>query len=92
MRYKVIWTETFEKQLKKILLYLIDNFSYQAAEEYRRFLEEQLLSLAAFPYLGKQIDLLGLMQCLYLVSKKNIIIYRVDEAERSASIILNICK
>lgn len=87
MKYKLIWTEIFVDQLRKILLYLIDNFSYQAAAKYRKFLDEQITTLQVLPYRGKEIELVGLKKCLYLISKKNIIFYRVDEEKKEVHLL-----
>ena len=87
MKYKIIWSETFENQLKNILLYIIDNFSYHSANKYRKFLEDQLMTLELLPHRGKEIKLTETKKHLYLVSKQNIIIYRVDEENKAVHLL-----
>ena len=82
MLYKIEKTDAFSLQLKNILFYLSFNFSLKIAHEYRIYIEEQLKNLAEFPYLGKRKTLLDDNQCLYLISKKNIILYSVDEERK----------
>ena len=87
MKYQVIKTPIFQKQLEKIILYLIENFSYKTAMKYRHFLETQLHNLEILPRRGKPINLVGLLDCLYLVSKKNIIFYQINEEHKEVHLL-----
>lgn len=87
MIYKIIWTETFGIQLHNILSYLTKEFSYQSASKYRRYLEDQLMLLEVLPHRGKEIKLLKSFTYKYLVSKKNIIIYKIDEDKKEVHLL-----
>ena len=87
MIYQIIWTETFGIRLDNILKYLTKEFSYQSAKKYRSYLEDQLKLLEVLPHRGKEIKLLQKFTYKYLISKKNIIIYKIDEDKKEVHLL-----
>ncbi|WP_370690550.1 type II toxin-antitoxin system RelE/ParE family toxin [Algoriphagus sp.] len=67
-----------EEDLTEIYTYGILQFGYPQAEKYTTGLEETLLNLAQFPYLGKESNFLyrGLREFIY---KSHLIFYLIEE-------------
>ena len=49
MKYKVVRTETADAQIRKIILYVVENFGKEAALEKLEELEQNLLDLGLYP-------------------------------------------
>ena len=87
MKYKIVKTSTYESQLINLISYLVLNFSSIVASEYLDYLDNQIHNLELFPYLGKEIQLIEGYQCRSLISKKNIILYYVDEENKAVKLL-----
>ena len=85
--YSIIKSKEFDDKFDRILEYLITNFSQKVANDYWRYLYNQLKNLEVFPYIGTQINLVGLKPFMSLISKKNIIIYQVDEEKKEVHLL-----
>lgn len=83
MKYKIVKTSTYESQLINLISYLVTNFSSIVANDYLDYLDSQIRNLELFPYIGKETQLLKGYQCRSLVSKKNIVLYYVDEEKKA---------
>ena len=87
MKYELIKTSTYESQLINLISYLITNFSPNVANEYLNYLDNQIQNLQVFPYLGKEITLMEGYKCRSMISKKNIILYYVDEENKAVHLL-----
>ena len=87
MNYRIVKTSTYESQLKNLISYLVTNFSAIVADEYLNYLDKQIHNLAIFPYLGKETQLLEGYQCRSIISKKNIVLYYVDEENKAVHLL-----
>ena len=80
MSYKVIQSNTFKVELKGILNYLTRTYSHKVSEEYYHFLIGQLASLREFPYLWPAGENIRFKEYRIMVSKKNLVFYKIDES------------
>ena len=87
MKYKISKTDTYETELINIISYLVTNFSSVVAKEYLNYLDDQIRNLETFPYIGKEILLIEGYQCRSLISKKNIVLYYVDEENKTVHLL-----
>ena len=80
--YKVITTKLFEGTLDKITSYLIQTYSSKIAENYLEELRQQIQNLALFPYMWPENQMPEFSNHRILISRKNIVFYRVDEEKK----------
>ena len=82
MKYKVIRTETADVQIRKIILYIAENFG-NALEKLKK-LEQSILDLGDNPFQGVEPRYLVLKRQGYkvLILEKNIVFYKVDEQKK----------
>ena len=85
MNYKVIRTETADAQIRKIILYVAENFGREVALEE---LEQNLLDLGMYPQKGVDPRYLVLKRQGYkvLVLEKNLVFYKIDEGNKEVVI------
>ena len=84
MKYKVIRTETADVQIRKIILYIAENFGNAVALEKLKKLEQSILDLGDNPFKGVVPRYLVLKRQGYkvLIFEKNIVFYKVDEQKK----------
>lgn len=84
MKYKVIRTETADVQIRKIILYIAENFGNAVALEKLKKLEQSILDLWDNPFKGVEPRYLVLKRQEYkvLILEKNIVFYKVDEQKK----------
>ena len=82
MKYRVVQTAIFQNQLKKLLLNLSQEYSKKVALEYDLFLRQQIKMLEEFPYLWPLDGVEEFENYHLLISKKNIVFYRIDEEKK----------
>lgn len=84
MKYKVIRTETADVQIRKIILYIAENFGNAVALEKLKKLEQSILDLGDNPFQGVEPRYLVLKRQEYkvLILEKNIVFYKVDEQKK----------
>lgn len=88
MNYKVIRTETADAQIRKIILYVAENFGREVALEKLEELEQNLLDLGMYPQKGVYPRYLVLKRQGYkvLVLEKNLVFYKIDEGNKEVII------
>lgn len=88
MKYKVIRTETADAQIRKIILYVAENFGKEVALEKLEELEQNLLDLSMNPQKGVVPRYLVLKRQGYrvLVLEKNLVFYKVNEEKKEVII------
>ena len=83
MKYKVIRTETADVQIRKIILYIAENFGNAVALEKLKKLEQSILDLGDNPFKGVEPRYLVLKRQGYKVLIfENIVFYKVDEQKK----------
>ena len=81
MKYKVIRTETADVQIRKIILYIAENFGNAVALEKLKKLEQSILDLGDNPFKGVEPRYL-VLKYKVLILEKNIVFYKVDEQKK----------
>ena len=88
MKYKVIRTDTADTLIRKIVLYVAQNFGSEVAIEKLNELEKSINSLESNPYLGEEPRYPVLRRQGYkvLILEKDIVFYKVDEDKKIVTI------
>ena len=88
MKYKVVRTETADAQIRKIILYVAENFGKEVALEKLEELEQNLLDLGLYPQKGVEPRYLVLKRQGYkvLILKKNLVFYKINEEKKEVTI------
>lgn len=81
MKYEVIRTDTADAGIRKIILYIAQNFGNTVALEKLDEIEKQILALGENPYIGTDPRYLILKRQGYkiLVLEKDLVFYKIDE-------------
>ena len=84
MKYKVVRTETADAQIRKIILYVAENFGKEVALEKLEELEQNLLDLGLYPQKGVEPRYLVLKRQGYkvLILEKNLVFYKINEEKK----------
>lgn len=84
MKYEVVRTETADAQIRKIVLYIAENFGNKVALEKLEELEQNILDLAVHPLKGGETHYLVLKRQGYLVLilEKNLVFYKINEENK----------
>ena len=88
MKYKVVRTETADAQIRKIILYVVENFGKEAALEKLEELEQNLLDLGLYPQKCVEPRYLVLKRQGYkvLILKKNLVLYKINEEKKEVTV------
>ena len=88
MKYKVFRTETADAQIRKLILYVAENFGKEVALEKLEALEQNLLDLGLYPQKGVVPRYLVLKRQGYkvLILEKNLVFYKVNEEKREITV------
>lgn len=84
MRYKVIRTDTADAGIRKIILYVAQNFGNNVALEKLNEIEKRILELGDDPYIGTDPRYLVLKRQGYkvLILEKDLVFYKIDEEKK----------
>ena len=84
MKYEVIRTDTADSLIRKIVLYVAENFGTDVALEKLDNLEEAIISLGENPYIGiePKYNILKRQGYLVLILEKDLVFYKVDDDKR----------
>lgn len=84
MNYKVIRTDTADSGIRKIILYVAQNFGNTVALEKLDEMEKRILELGDNPYTGTDPRYLVLKRQGYkvLVLEKDLVFYKIDEENK----------
>ena len=88
MKYKVIRTETADAQIRKIILYIAEQFRNHVALEKLQQLEESIMNLSTNPRRGVDPHYLVLKRQGYkvLIFEKNLVFYKINEEKKEVVI------
>ena len=84
MKYEVIRTDPADSLIRKIVLYVAENFGTDVALEKLDNLEEAIISLGENPYIGTEpkYNILKRQGYLVLILEKDLVFYKVDDDKR----------
>lgn len=84
MKYKVLRTDTADAGIRKMILYVAQNFGNTAALEKLDEIEKRILALGDDPYIGTEPRYLVLKRQGYkvLVLEKDLVFYKIDEENK----------
>lgn len=89
MSYRILRTDKAEEQLREIIFYIAgDSGSVETALNYLDKLENAILKLEEFPYIGSEPRYLTLRRQGYrvLIVERHLAFYKVDEEQRTVVI------
>lgn len=84
MKYEVIRTDTADAGIRKIILYVAQNFGNAVALEKLDEIEKRILELGDDPYMGTDPRYLVLKRQGYkvLILEKDFVFYKIDEEHK----------
>ena len=85
MKYNVIRTDTANAGIRKIILYVAQNFGNTVALEKLDEIEKRILELGDDPYIGTDPRYLVLKRQGYkvLILEKDLVFYKIDEEKKT---------
>ena len=85
MEYEVIRTYTADAGIRKIILYIAQNFGNEVALEQLDYIEKKILELGNDPYIGTDPRYLVLKRQGYkvLILKKDLVFYKINEEKKT---------
>ena len=88
MKYEVTRTDTADAGIRKIILYVAQNFGMDVALEKLNEIESRILSLGDDPYIGTDPRYLVLKRQGYkvLILEKDLVFYKIDESKKKVII------
>lgn len=88
MKYKIVRTDTADEGIRKIILYIAQNFGNGVALEKLDEIEHSILNLGDDPYIGTDPGYLVLKRQGYkvLILKKDLVFYKIDEIKKEVII------
>jgi len=88
LRYKVERTDTADSLIRKIVLFIAENFGKDVALEKLDYLEESIMNLADNPYIGiePRYNVLKRQGYLVLVLEKDLVFYKVDDEKKLVTV------
>lgn len=84
MKYNVIRTDTADAGIRKIVLYIAQNFGNEVALKKLDEIENRILELGDDPYIGTEPRYLVLKRQGYkvLILEKNLVFYKINESNK----------
>ena len=88
MKYKVERTDTADSLIRRIVLFVAENFGNDVALEKLDHLEESIMSLADNPYIGvkPRYNVLKRQGYLVLILEKDFVFYKVDDIKKTVTV------
>lgn len=84
MKYNIVRTDTADAGIRKIVLYIAQNFGRKTALKKLEEVESEILKLGSDPYIGTEPRYPVLRRQGYrvLILEKDLVFYKVDEINR----------
>jgi toxin ParE1/3/4 len=88
MKYEVLRTDTADAGIRKIILYIAQNFGNAVALEKLEEIEQRILELGDDPYIGTEPRYLVLKRQGYkvLILEKDLVFYKIEEDNKKVII------
>ncbi len=83
MKYEVIRTDKADSLIRRIILYVAENFGTDVALEKLDYLEKSIMNLGNNPYIGMEpkYNVLRRQGYLVLILEKDLVFYKVDDSK-----------
>lgn len=84
MKYEVIRTDTADSLIRKIVLYVAENFGNDVALKKLDYIEKSIMSLGDNPHIGVEprYNVLKRQGYLVLILEKDLVFYKVDDNKK----------
>ena len=84
LKYDVIRTDTADSLIRKIILYVAENFGNKVAVDRLDGLEKAIMELGNNPYMGEspKYNILRRQGYKVLITKMDLIFYKIDEDKK----------
>ena len=84
LKYDVIRTDTADSLIRKIILYVAENFGNKVAVEKLDELEKAIMELGENPYIGEEprYNVLRRQGYKVLITKMDLVFYKIDEDKK----------
>lgn len=84
MKYRIDRTDTADSLIRRIVLFVAENFGNDVALEKLDYLEESIMALEDNPYIGvaPKYNVLKRQGFLVLILEKDLVFYKVDEDKK----------
>lgn len=84
MKYEVVRTDTADALIRKIILYVAENFGNDVALEKLDYLEKSIMDLGDNPYIGVEpkYNVLRRQGYMVLILEKDLVFYKVDDDKK----------
>ncbi len=88
MKYRVERTDTADSLIRKIVLFIAENFGNDVALEKLDYLEKAIMNLGDNPYIGVEprYNVLRRQGYLVLILEKDIVFYKVDDDRKVVTV------
>ena len=88
MKYHVLRTDTADAGIRKIILYIAQNFGKEVALEKLSYMEKRILELGDDPYIGTDPRYLVLKRQGYkvLIIEKDLVFYKINEVKKEVMV------
>lgn len=88
MKYRVERTDTADSLIRKIVLFIAENFGNDLALEKLDYFEESIMLLGDDPYIGAEprYNVLKRQGYLVLILEKDLVFYKVDEEKKVVTV------
>lgn len=88
MKYKVERTDTADSLIRKIVLYVAENFGNDSALKKLDYIEKSILALGDNPYIDvvPKYNVLKRQGYLVLMLEKDLVFYKVDDSKKVVTI------
>ena len=88
MKYSIFRTDTADAGIRKIILYIAQNFGNEVALEKLDEIEKRILELGDDPYIGTDPRYIVLKRQGYkvLILEKDLVFYKIDEMNKKVII------
>lgn len=88
MKYQVIRTDTADTLIRKIILYVAENFGNEVALQKLDALEASIMALGENPHIGTQphYGILRRQGYYVLILEKDLVFYKIDEARKTVTV------
>ncbi len=88
MKYKIERTDTADSLIRRIVLYIAENFGNDVALEKLDYLEESIMLLGDNPYIGVEpkYNVLKRQGYYVLILEKDLVFYKVDDKKKLVTI------
>lgn len=88
MKYEIERTDTADSLIRRIVLYIAENFGNEVALAKLDYLEKSIMSFGENPYIGTEprYTVLRRQGYLVLILEKDLVFYKVDEERKLVTV------